>query len=126
MEDEGEVAISKTKPLSGRREDEQAIESRRRLEMRFCVARLSIDNIPAMAAQFACRRRLSLMDQVGQIIRQHFEEADLICRWSDNDLVAITDLNLPEVATCVSDVETTLKALIRAVPGRSGWRSAPV
>ena len=116
-EDEGDLAISKTKPLSGRREAEQAIESRRRLDMRFCVARLSIDNMPAVAAQFGLPAAAGLMDQVGQIIRQHFEEADLICRWSDNDLVAITDLNLPEVATRISDLETTLEG-----PYSSGTR----
>ena len=115
--DEDPASISKTKPLAGRREAEQAIESRRRLDMRFCAARFSMDNMPAVAAQFGLPAAAGLMDQVGEIIRQRFEEADLVCRWSDNDLIAITDLGLPEVAMRVSDLESAL-----AGPYSSGTR----
>ena len=103
--------------LSGRRDAEQAIESRRRLDMRFCAARFSIDNMTAIASQFGLPAAAGLMDQVGQHIRQRFADPDLICRWSDNDLVAISDLGLPEVAMRVADLETAI-----AGPYSSGSR----
>ena len=124
IEDEpGEVdfpAVSaKPKPLAGRRDAEQAIESRRRLDLdaRFCAARFSIDNMPAVASQFGLPAAAGLLDQVGEIVRQSFEDADLVCRWSDADLIVITELSLLDVAMRVSDLEATL-----AGPYSSGSR----
>ena len=94
--------------IAGRREAEQAIESRCKLDLRFCAARFSIDNIPAVAAQFGLAAASGLLEQVATVIRQQFEEMDLVCRWSDQDLVVVTDVVLPEVAMRVADLEETL------------------
>jgi hypothetical protein len=37
-----------------------------------------------------------------------FQNNDVICRWTDQDLVVITELALPEVAMRVADLETEL------------------
>ena len=96
-------------PLVGRREAEKAVESRRRLDSRFCAARFSIDNMPDVAAQFGLPAAAGLMEQIGSLIRQRFEPLDLVCGWSDQDLVVITDLGLPEVAMRVADLDPILE-----------------
>ena len=101
--------IAKPAMLGVRRDAEHAIESRRRLDLRFCAARFSIDNMPAVAAQFGLPAAAGLMEHAGGLIRQKFEEVDLVCLWSDNDLVVITDLGLPEAAMRVADLETSLE-----------------
>jgi GGDEF domain-containing protein len=104
-------------PLMGRREAENAIDSRRRHDLRFCAARFSIDNMFAVTAEYGLPAAAGLMEQVGVGIRRKFEELDLVCRWSDNDLIVITDLGLPEVAMRVADLEAVL-----AGPYSSGSR----
>ena len=96
-------------PLAGRREAEQAVESRRRLDSRFCAARFSIDNMPEVAAQFGLPAAAGLMEQIGSLIRQRFLPLDMVFGWSDRDLVVITDLGLPEVAVRVADLEPILE-----------------
>lgn len=100
--------ITKAALLAGRRETEQSIEARHRLDRRFCAARFCIDNMPAVAAQFGLPAAAELMQQVGEVIGQRFDVADLIGRWSDSDLVVITNVPLPEVAMRVSDLEISI------------------
>lgn len=95
-------------PLLNRREAEQAIESRQRMDSRFCAARFVIDNLPDVASQFGLPATAGLMDQVGTLIRKNFEPVDMVFRWSDQDLVVITDLRLPEVAMRVAGLEPIL------------------
>lgn len=107
-------------PKSGvgtRQDAEQAIDSRRRHDLRFCVARFSVDNLSAITAQFGSPAAVALMEQVATLIRGRFEELDVVCRWSDQDLVVITDLALPEAAMRVGDLEPGL-----AGPYTSGSR----
>jgi GGDEF domain-containing protein len=96
------------KPLGTRKEAEQAIESRRRFDLRFCAARFSVDNIGEVAKQFGLPAAAGLMEQMGNQIRPKFEEIDLVCRWSDRDIVVITDHALPEVAERVAVLEEIL------------------
>ncbi|HEY3743925.1 MAG TPA: GGDEF domain-containing protein [Bryobacteraceae bacterium] len=94
--------------LGTRQDAEQAMDSRRRHDLRFCVARFSVDNLNAIVAQFGSPAAAGLMEQVSNLIRGRFEELDVVCRWSDQDLVVVTDLALPEAAMRVGDLEPGL------------------
>ena len=109
-DDDPEATPPQTPPmrLLGRREAEQSIEHRGRVDRRVCIVRFNVLNLKSIASQFGLPIAAGLFEQVAERVRTVFPEVDTAYRWTDNDLLLLSECTLVDAAGKIADVEPVL------------------
>lgn len=110
-------AVDPTTQLAGRPEGLAMITTLKRNDVRFCLARFSVDPFEQLLAKYGRGVMDAVLKEVSFRLKEGFPAASLVARWNDADFLVVSESSLPDLAMQVTEIERKL-ALTFSIPGR--------
>ncbi len=103
--EEGSDAVTS---LLGRKEAQALIEARTKIGLRFCVAHFFLRRFPEIGETWGPGAAEAVLREFARRLLELFRSSDVVCRWGEDEFVAIADARLPELAGRAAEMEKRL------------------